>query len=105
MTSQSGISVTRQHVCSPARVARYTGKQQPKCNRGLGCPACWDKYLDVQSPLPGQFPDACRVELYLESLVKADINVPAGVLAAGLRLAEREQEEEYAARKDQRPKR
>jgi hypothetical protein len=30
--------------CSPSRVARYQGKRHPRCNGGLGCRPCWDKY-------------------------------------------------------------
>ncbi len=98
------IPVTRQRACSPARVARYMGKQPPNCNHGLGCPACWDKYLAAMSPLPGQFPDEIRIEMYLENLTKAGVNVPVDIHATAVRLRQR-QETEYALRESQRSKR
>lgn len=41
------MPATRQPVCSPSRVARYTAKHKPRCNRGHGCPTCWAKWINV----------------------------------------------------------
>ena len=32
-------------ACKNAK--RYSGKQLPRCNGGLGCDACWEKYKAV----------------------------------------------------------
>lgn len=34
-------------TCRPSVVKRYMGKRKPLCNAGLGCPACWKKYIVV----------------------------------------------------------
>lgn len=41
------ISVTSQKVCPPSRVRAYKGVHKPRCNSGLGCPECWDKWSAV----------------------------------------------------------
>lgn len=36
-------------VCVPSRVDRYKAKLKPKCNGGVGCRRCWDKWHVVNA--------------------------------------------------------